>query len=186
MPKKIRVSDIMQKGYSYDITSSCGRGFDKEFKPELTPRQMLEMGVFEGKYLNDCKKEFPKSWFTRKALEHMNINADVSLNFFKVKSRQSLQEWQRKGWIYGKDVRGWFQWYCRYYYGRRDEEIDKIQIKRWKNYQHRHKGSIRAKCKRKGHKLDKNGYCSKYMECSPKERQGLLQWAYNPINVKIE
>lgn len=163
--KKIIVNDKMQKGYSYIIKAKYGDIDDPEFKPELSPPQMLKMGVFEGKYLNDCRDEFPKSWFRGAKLSPI---ADPSMNCFKIKSRQSLQEWQRKHWIIGPDVRGWFQWYCRYYMGRRIPEIDKIQIKRWKSFA-RHKGQILKNCK----KTD--------LDCRPKQRQALLQWAYNPF-----
>jgi len=59
MNKKTIVNDIMQKGYIYFRTEPIGKNFDSEFNPELTPKQMLEMGVFGGKYMTDCKEEFP-------------------------------------------------------------------------------------------------------------------------------
>ena len=163
---KIIVNDLMQKGYSYETTEDEGKNFHPDFKPDFSPKQMLEYGVFEGKYLNDCQNEFPKEWFVRAKLSAEK--PDPALNFFKIKSRMSLQEWQKKGWIIGPDVRGWFQWYCRYYMGRRLPEIDTIQIKRWKAFK-RHLAQVEKNCPIGD------------LECRPKQRQALLQWAYNPF-----
>ena len=174
--KTIRVNDKMQNNYSYILSASYGKkGFThKDFKPELTPKQILELGAFEGKYLNDCKNEFPLNWFM-KAERKGKLSpkqSDPSVNYFGVKSRLSLQEWQKKGWCPitkgDPDVRGWFQWYCRYYIGRRNDNIDHIQINRWKSYK-RHVGQIKKNCK------------SGDISCRSKQRQGLLQWAYNPF-----
>lgn len=156
------------KKYSYVLSESPGKNFDPEFKPELTPKKMLEMGVFEGKYMTDTRSEFPRDWFTKAKMVKTGEPPDPSLNYFGIKSRQSLQEWKRKKWIIEPDERGWFQWYCRYYMGRRLPEIDKIQIKRWKAFR-RHKGQIEKNCA-KGD-----------LECRPRQRQALLQWAYNPL-----
>lgn len=164
--KKIIVNDKMQKGYEYTITEPMGKNFDPEFKPELSPKQMLEMGVFEGKYMTDCKSEFPLDWFENAKLSPQH--PDISCNFFGVKSRQPLAVWKAKGWIVEPDVRGWFQWYCRYYMGRRIAEIDAIGIKRWKAFK-RHKAQVLKNC-----------MCYD-LDCRPKQRQALLQWAYNPM-----
>lgn len=123
------------------------------------------MGVFEGKYCNDCRNELPLDWFTNAKL---SSRPDPSLNYFGLKSRQSLSEWRRKNWIIDPDPRGWFQWYCRYYLGRRISEIDQIQIKRWKGFA-RHAGQIRANC-------DPSD-----IFCRRRQRQALLQWAYDPF-----
>ncbi len=163
---KIIVNDKMQKNYTYETTCEIGKNFAPDFKPQLTPKQMLEMGVFEGKYLCDCQKEFPKDWFEKAKLSPNK--PDISLNFFEIKSRQSLKVWQQKGWIITPDPRGWFQWYCRYYMGRRIEHVDKIQIKRWNSFK-RHKAQVLKNC------------ISHDLECRKKQRQALLQWAYNPI-----
>ena len=160
------VNDKMQKNYEYELVEKEGSNFDFEFKPELTPKQMLELGVFEGHYLNDCRKEFPDDWFINAKLS-MN-KPDIECNLFGVKSRQSLFVWRNNGWIIEPDIRGWFQWYCRYYMGRRIEKIDKIQIKRWKAFK-RHKIQIEKNCMM----MDFN--------CRKKQRQALLQWAYNPF-----
>lgn len=163
---KIIVNDLMQKNYSYFLTEPMGENFDPLFKPELTPFEMLTLGIFEGKYLNDCQKEFPSSWFIKEKLSP--LKPDINCNCFKIKSRQSLQVWQQKGWIIEPDIRGWFQWYCRYYMGRRIPEIDKIQIHRWRQFK-RHKVQI-----------EKN--CIPYdLNCRKRQRQALLQWAYNPF-----
>lgn len=66
--KKVIVSDLIQRNYSYFLTQPKGKNFDVDFTPELTPKQMLELGVFGGHYLNDCKKEFPKDWFVNAKL----------------------------------------------------------------------------------------------------------------------
>jgi hypothetical protein len=126
---------------------------------------MLEMGVFEGKYLNDCRAEFPADWF---AEARLSDRPDIRCNFFGVKSRQPLSVWKEKGWIHGPDPRGWFQWYCRYTMGRRLPQTDAIQIKRWRAFA-RHAGQVRAHC------------MAGDLSCRPRQRQALLQWAYDPF-----
>lgn len=160
---RITVNDTMQQGYSYILDASMGEDFADGFTPCFSPQTMLEMGVFEGKYCNDCQKEFPKEWFTN---ARVSDAADESLNYFGIKSRQPLSVWREKGWIVGPDVRGWFQWYCRYYMGRRIDSIDEIQIRRWKAFS-RHAGQIRANC------------TPGDLECRPRQRQALLQWSYD-------
>ena len=140
--------------------------FYEVFKPELSPKQMLEYGVFGGSYLGKTVKEFPKSWFIKAKLSK-KFNAD--LNCFKIRSGLTLSEWKEKGWIMKEDPRGWFQWYCRYYMGRRIEKIDKIQIYRWKAFGPRHLGAIKKNCRKK------------QLNCRRRQRQALLQWAYNPF-----
>ncbi len=154
----------MQKGYKYELIEKEGKNFHPEFRPELTPKQMLELGVFGGEYMTDGKNEFPKSWFTKAKLSpHKH---DPNLNYFKVNASQTLSEWRRKGWIYKDDPRGWFQWYCRYYMGRRIQDEDTRQIKRWKAMR-RHIAQIKQNCKT-GDAL-----------CRPKQKQALLHWAYD-------
>ncbi len=164
MKKKVTVNDKMQKNYVYYRTELPGKNFDPEFKPELTPKQMLKLGVFGGVYMRDCTKEFPKDWFTH--AKFAEDTADKNLNYFKVKASQSLKEWKRKGWIFKEDPRGWFQWYCRYWMGRRIEEEDKKQIKRWKAIA-RHIGAVKKNCP------------PKCLECRPRQRQAILHWAYD-------
>lgn len=162
----ITVNDKMQSGYSYLLKEEQGQNFPPDFAPELTPVQMLEMGVFEGHYMTDCTAEFPAEWFKTAKLNAER--ADINQNYFKIKSRQNLDVWREKGWILGPDVRGWFQWYCRYYLGRRLPDIDVVQIKRWRNFK-RHKMQILKNCPPMA------------LTCRPRQRQALLQWAYNPI-----
>ncbi len=125
--RTVVVTDKMQKGYRYALTAPVGRYFDPAFTPELTPAEMLRLGVFGGKYMTDTKGEFPASWFRNAKLSPKG--RDPSLNFFGVDASQPLSEWRRKGWIHPDDPRGWFQWYCRYYMGRRLAEEDKRQIR---------------------------------------------------------
>lgn len=141
------------------------------FKPYYTPKQMLEMGVFEGHYMTDRHAEFPASWF-KKAKE--SKTPDNSINCFKIKSRLSLQEWQRRGWIIPPDERGWFQWYMRYYAGRRLPDVDAKQIARWRAMK-RHSAQVYKNCTHRG----ANGRCTKPFECRPKQRQALLQWSHD-------
>ncbi|MCB1562949.1 MAG: hypothetical protein KDJ75_05180 [Alphaproteobacteria bacterium] len=155
----------MQTGYSYVLEAPVGEDFADGFEPFLTPKEMLRRGVFEGKYCNDCRDELPTDWFEGAKLSD---KPDPSLNCFGVKSRQSLEIWREKGWIIGPDPRGWFQWYCRYYLGRRIPEVDAAQIKRWRAFR-RHAGQIRANC------------IPGDLLCRPRQRQALLQWAYDPF-----
>lgn len=161
----IHVDDSMQSGYEYRLDAAEGAAFDPSFTPHHTPAEMLAMGVFEGKYMNDCREEFPASWFEGAKLSD---KPDASINYFGVKSRQPLSVWREKGWIIGPDPRGWFQWYCRYHLGRRLPETDAAQIKRWRAFS-RHAGQIRANC-----------YPGDIF-CRPRQRQALLQWAYDPL-----
>ena len=162
-PREVIVNDGMQRGYHYLLTKPVGRCFHADFKPELTPRQMLELGVFGGKYMTDCRQEFPASWFSKAKLSPER--ADPDLNCFRVHASKPLAYWIAKGWIRPQDPRGWFQWYCRYYMGRRSPD-DERQIKRWKAMQ-RHVAQLRKYC-RKGD-----------LECRPRQRQALLHWAYD-------
>lgn len=164
MKKIITVSDKMQKKYQYELREPAGKNFSPDFRPELTPKEMLELGVFGGVYMRDCIHEFPKSWFVH--AKFAVGKSDPKLNFFKVKASQSLSVWREKGWIYKDDPRGWFQWYCRYYMGRRIEPEDTRQIKRW-NAIRRHIGQIKAHCK------------PGLENCRPRQRQALLHWAYD-------
>jgi hypothetical protein len=162
-PRKVVVNDRMQKKYIYYLTEPVGKNFHPEFRPELTPKQMLAMGVFGGKYMTDCRKEFPEDWFARARLCPDRHDAD--LNYFEVNASQPLAVWCEKGWIYHEDPRGWFQWYCRYYMGRRCPD-DERQIKRWKAMK-RHIAQIKKHCKPGD------------LNCRRKQRQALLNWAYD-------
>jgi hypothetical protein len=166
--KLVIVNDRMQKNYRYSLTSPMGRSFDAAFRPELKPAEMLRLGVFCGKYLTDCRREFPASWFARAKLAAGR--RDCALNFFGVDASQPLSEWRRKGWIHADDPRGWFQWYCRYYMGRRMPEEDARQIRRWKAIR-RHVAQVRRHCE-PGDLL-----------CRRRQRQALLHWAYDSRNI---
>jgi len=162
--KVILVNDEMQTDYEYELVEPMGQNFDPEFTPGLTPKEMLELGVFGGKYMTDCRAEFPDDWF-----ENAKLNPDrhdPGLNYFGVLASQPLWYWRMRGWIHGDDPRGWFQWYCRYYMGRRMPEEDARQIKRWKAMA-RHVAQLRKHCK------------ARDLSCRKKQRQALLQWAYD-------
>lgn len=161
--KRVVVNDLMQTNYVYFLTEPVGENFDPEFKPELTLAEMLALGVFGGKYMTDCVDEFPKAWFAKAKLCHERH--DPELNYFEINASKSLDYWQAKGWIYDEDPRGWFQWYCRYYMGRRCPD-DARQIRRWKAMV-RHIAQIKKNC-RKGD-----------LDCRRKQRQALLHWAYD-------
>jgi hypothetical protein len=196
--KEIIVRNLFQRDYQYSLKTDCAQQvediWEEGFKPELSPQKMLEMGVFEGKYLNDSVSEFPSDWFlddNGRLLKTLSPDKpNIDLNYFKIKSRQSLNVWKDKGWIpvtqhrsaktilrdHGlkadevedPDLRGWFEWFCRYYLGRRLEVIDEIQKKRWRAFK-RHLAQVEKNCP-KGDET-----------CRPKQRQGLLQWSYNPL-----
>jgi hypothetical protein len=163
MKKKIIVNDKMQSGYVYYLNEPLGRNFHPDFKPHLTPKEMLELGVFGGKYMTDTKEEFPADWFKKAKL--CPEKHDPKLNYFGVNASQSLSFWRRKGWIHQDDPRGWFQWYCRYYMGRRHKD-DERQIKRWRAFA-RHWAAVEKNCR------------AGDFECRRKQRQALLHWAYD-------
>lgn len=164
IPKKVIVNDKMQKGYTYYRIEPIGKNFHPEFKPELSPKQMLALGVFGGKYMTDCKDEFPDDWFAKAKLSPGK--KDISLNYFGIDASLPLRVWIQKGWIHPDDPRGWFQWYCRYYMGRRLPKEDARQIKRWKAMR-RHVAQIKKNCD------------SQDLSCRKKQRQALLHWAYD-------
>lgn len=157
---------MMQKGYQYALSEPMGKHFDPRFRPELTPKQMLALGVFGGVYMRDCIKEFPRDWFAKAKFQKKDsFEHDPKLNFFGVNASQPLSVWRKKGWIHKDDPRGWFQWYCRYYRGRRSAD-DERQIKRW-SAMTRHIAQLRKHCR-------KGDY-----SCRPVQRQALLHWAYD-------
>src|ERR1700751_3982837 len=166
--KTVRVDDKMQRGYTYKLVAAPGRGFAEGFEPELPPAEMLRLGVFGGKYMTDCGREFPKSWFARAKLSAKR--RDPSLNFFGVDASQPLSLWRKKGWLHPDDPRGWFQWYCRYYIGRRMPEEDLRQIKRWRAM--------------RWHVLQIQRHCVPGdLSCRRRQRQALLHWAYDSRNI---
>lgn len=183
----------LRRGYSYVLDAAPGE-LPAGFQPDLSPGEMLMLGVFEGKYLNDCTAEFPADWYLG-ALQYGRLSPEgpdpARCNYFGVQTRQPLSVWRENGWApsrgrrgrtndhYGgalgdpdrnPDERGWFQWYCRYWLGRRIPELDDIQIRRWRAFR-RHAGALRGGCptwRRDQH-------------CRLRERQALLQWAYDPF-----
>lgn len=168
--KTVTVNDRIQKNYKYQLVEAVGKNFDLRFKPELTPKQMLALGVFGGVYMRDCKKEFPKDWFVNARFQKSGVyKRDPKLNFFGVNASQSLKEWKRKDWIHPQDPRGWFQWYCRYYMGRRSKD-DERQIKRWLAIR-RHIAQIKKNCK------------TGDFSCHTKQRQAVLHWGYDARNI---
>lgn len=184
----IHVWNRMEKNYAYRLDVEPGKEFPPDFKPYYTPGEMLAMGVFEGKYLNDCLTEFPAEWFLEaiRADTLRPTGPTVAVNYTKADSRLPLSEWRRKGWVpsgatggrsesqsilgdakRNPDERGWFQWYCRYWLGRRIPDLDAEQIARWRAFK-RHAGGVKANCE------------SGDMACRPRQRQALLQWSWNP------
>jgi hypothetical protein len=161
--REIEVNDLMQRGYRYRRSQPVGRNFHADFRPQLTPKQMLALGVFGGKYMTDCAAEFPHDWFDAARL--CRTHHDAKLNCFGVNASQPLSVWREKGWIHADDPRGWFQWYCRYYSGRRCAD-DERQIRRWRAIR-RHVAQLRAGCER----FD--------LSCRRRQRQALIHWAYD-------
>jgi len=154
----------MQRNYRYELTAPIGKNFGPAFRPELTPKEMLRLGVFCGKYMTDCREEFPADWFAGAKLSPER--RDCKLNFFGVDASQPLSVWRAKGWIHPDDPRGWFQWYCRYYLGRRMPIEDARQIRRW-NAMRRHVLQVARNCEPGN------------LSCRPRQRQALLHWAYD-------
>ena len=161
--QRVVIEDLMQKDYSYFLTEPVGQNFQRGFYPELTPKELLELGVFGGKYMTDCTEEFPSDWFDNALL--CSERHDPKLNYFGVNASQPLEVWRRKDWIYEEDPRGWFQWYCRYSMGRRCKD-DERQINRWRAIG-RHTAQININCEPGD------------LNCRRKQRQVVLHWAYD-------
>ena len=163
MKRKVVVNDTMQHGYVYYLTEPAGEHFAPEFTPQLSPKEMLALGVFGGKYMTDCRNEFPAHWFRHAKL--CPERHEATLNYFGVNASLTLVAWRRHGWIRPQDPRGWFQWYCRYYMGRRTAD-DRRQIRRWRAIA-RHVSAIRRNCEPGD------------LDCRRKQRQAALHWAYD-------
>jgi hypothetical protein len=163
----IEVNDRMQRDYTYRLTARKGKDFHADFAPQLTPKQMLALGVFGGKYMTDCAAEFPADWFDKARL--CPERHDPALNCFRINASQPLAEWRAKGWIYEEDPRGWFQWYCRYFLGRRCPD-DERQIGRWRAMR-RHIAQLQQNCERYD------------LSCRRRQRQAVLHWAYDSTNL---
>ena len=169
MNKEVVVHDPLQKGYTYTLIEPEGKNFSPDFKPELTPKEMLELGVFGGTYFEREISEYPPSWFTHEKTSATG-HYDVTCNYFGVRASQSREIWIANGWMHPDDPRGWFQWYCRYYVGRRKPLEDRRQIERWQKIV-RHLAQIKYAC-RVGDSA-----------CRPRQRQAILHWAYNAITL---
>jgi len=164
MVKKVTVNDKMQSGYEYLLSEPVGKNFHAGFSPDLTPKEMLAMGIFGGVYMRDCTNEFPDDWFD--GAKFARDKREKDLNYFKINASMPLSHWIKKGWIYHEDPRGWFQWYCRYFMGRRILGEDERQIKRWRAMR-RHVSQIKKNC------------WPGDLDCRRKQRQALLHWAYD-------
>jgi len=140
--------------------------WDPEFTPSYTPMEMLDLGVFEGIY-TAAIQDIPAKYKKHKNVLKRGSDPDITINHYGVKSRQSLKEWQKKGWTTELSPLGWWEWFVKYWEGRRDEKEDALQIGRWKSFVARHNAQVQAKCKA-GNK-----------DCHTKQRQGLLQWAWD-------
>jgi len=162
---------------------------ENKFAPNLTPKQVFKAGAFGGTYFrpihssvtgkkytaNQVTKEYPKSWFKNLDKEKMITSGvyDKKINKYGVKCGSSLEAWEKSDWIVKQDPYGWFQWYCRYYIGRRGAD-DERQIKRWLSitgpngrFRRRLMNEIIKK------KTRYNDY-----SVSPVIRQVLLHWGY--------
>lgn len=168
MKKFVVVDDLMQSGYRYELKAPVGKDFHPDFNPDLSPQEMLALGVFGGRYMRDCVNEFPASWFKKAKFHPQGVPGhSKDLNYFKIDASQPLSVWKKKGWINEKyDPRGWFQWYCRYYLGRRIEDEDLKQIKRWRAIR-RHTAQVALNCR------------AGDMNCRVRQRQALLHWGYD-------
>jgi len=179
---KIFVNDNMQKDYNYVLSENYATNIDVIMKDALSPVDMLVMGVFSGKYLNDCQNEFPDEWFEKSKTSRITKDTpgtkeyDKTHNYFGIRSRLSLRVWRQKNWIIEPDIRGWFQWWCRYYIGRRIPDVDKVQIKRWNSYK-RHVAQVLKNARKENREGDPS--------FRARQRQSLLQWAHNPFPEKI-
>ena len=148
-----------------------------QFNPKLTPKEMLARGVFGGTYFSEIisYKDYPEDWFTDLHPDQYCSNKYRSaVNYFGVKSGQSQKEWEKKGWIHADDPRGWFEWYCKYFLGRRHED-DVRQIKRWLAFcgpKGRWRTAIYARIEKSGCPV-KNA-----LSVSPRIQQSLLHWSY--------
>lgn len=163
--KEILVNEDYQTGYRYILVAPTGKKYHPDFKPQLTPAQMLKLGIFGGTYFSKQPNEFPAEWFSGVKISKSG-KPESDLNYFKVNASQPHSVWQKKGWIYFEDPSGWFLWYCRYYQGRRIAVEDLRQIKRWKNMR-RHVTQLSNNC------------ILGDIACRPRQRQALLHWAYD-------
>ena len=113
------------------------------FNPSKTPIEIIKEGSFGGTYFRDIYSNINGKWYRNSWKEldflkridpklYLNIYYNTNVNKYKIRCRTSLRFWENKGCIREQDPYGWFQWYCRYYLGRRSED-DKRQIARCNN-----------------------------------------------------
>lgn len=141
--------------------------WDPTFGPSYTPFEMLDRGIFEGIY-TAAIKDLPSRYKNHPKVLPKGSEPDVSINAFGVKSRSSLKEWERKGWTTELSPLGWWEWYIKYFEGRRDEAEDKLQIGRWRSFVARHNGQMRS---------SKDKWTQE--DSHLKSKQGQLQWAWD-------
>lgn len=155
-----------------------------EFKPNLTPKDMFQAGIFGGTYYrpihssitgkkyNKAWEEFPSDWFSGLDVgKHVSSElCDKKINKYKETSGTSLEYWENRGWINKQDPYGWVQWYCRFYLGRRTND-DTRQIDRWLKIADEGSGRWRKNLENKRMKTGN-------ANISPIINQLLLQWAF--------
>lgn len=168
-----------------------------EFKPNLSPKEVLQLGSFGGTYFRDIVsavtgekhsglqviKEFPKDWFEGLKLDGFVCSPSYSkqVNKYKVSCGASLGQWECSGWISPLDPYGWFHWYCRFFLGRRCTD-DARQIDRWMKGQGptgRWRVRLCNDILRKKAKLED-------VKTSPVLRQVLQHWAYKLTEADLE
>jgi hypothetical protein len=140
--------------------------WSSKFTPSYTPMEMLDLGIFEGIY-TFAIKGIPSKYTNHKNVLKRGDEPDITINKFKVKSRQSLKVWKENNWVTENSPLGWFEWYVKYFEGRRIPGEDKWQIGRFNSFVARHQGQINndPKSKNKDHRVV--------------QKQALLQWAWD-------
>jgi hypothetical protein len=168
-----------------------------EFKPNLTPKQVLRMGSFGGTYYRDIHssvtgknykgktliKKLPDDWFKGLNIDTKITSSkyDKKINKYGVKCGSSLEAWESSNWIMAQDPYGWFQWYCRFYTGRRTKD-DRRQIDRWLKLTGP-KGRFRRTLM---NKIIKAGASFNDESISPVIRQTLQHWGYKLTKSHLE
>lgn len=167
------------------------------FQPNLSPKQVLQMGSFGGTYFRDITSavtglhykgrevisEYPEDWFEGLSLEDLVISPTYrkTLNKYRSACGGSLGMWETSGWISDIDPYGWFQWYCRFFLGRRSSD-DERQVDRWAKGQGP-KGRWRIQLMNKVLTARTTFDDAKV---SPVMRQVLLHWAYELTSADME
>ena len=159
-----------------------------DFLPALTPAECIAKGIFGGCYFHPrggkpgvfgrevavTASEFPSDWFANVPdAMYSSRKYHVPTNCYGVKSGFGQKEWESKGWIHAQDPRGWFQWYCRFFCGRRSHD-DARQIQRWAacaGSSGRWRNQLCGAVAKASSRFDDR-------KVSPVIRQTLLHWAY--------